>query len=580
MKKTLIAVVLTLCLLLSLALVACQQQVTLTLYDNDGETVLHTIKVDRGGVATKPQDPTKDGMTFKGWFITPTNAKEFDFTKPLEEDTAAYAQWQSADYQDSRDWVLVGTLTSWKAAEGYHFAKTAGKGNEYTLTVDIDLGDEFKCTVLNSDGTLDYNNATGANVGFALVKDAGENFASGGGLGDSPKNIVCSVAGNYTLTLKTDPENSNNELSVKRNGDMIGGNEPAGAVTTYYLKGNMVTNWKDFIGSTTTLKQSATDENVYTLEIYLKAGDDVMFASVVTEDGVTSEGKVYIKYVNLDTASQALFENNGGNMHTKDAGKYSFTYNAESKALAVSVDKAFSPEAADYYIDGTFNSSLSDWDYSFKAENKLVQDETKDYIYTIEHVHLVEGKEFIIQKFKAGATERGEWGTPGYNGLGSYNFGYLLNAGEDFEPVSKANQNIKINKTSDYTITLNTISGMIVIEDENLPDDAYINGNMTKDASGAAWKNIPEWKMSYNATTKIYTITKAFEVGNEFGIKVCVKNDATNQRAWYDGAKAPDAVGGFTKDGNFVCTTAGTYTITLDMSGETPVITITAAAAE
>lgn len=49
MKKTLIAVVLTLCLLLTVALAACQDQVTLTLYDNDGETVLHTIKVNRGG---------------------------------------------------------------------------------------------------------------------------------------------------------------------------------------------------------------------------------------------------------------------------------------------------------------------------------------------------------------------------------------------------------------------------------------------------------------------------------------------------------------------------------------------------
>ena len=112
MKKTLLAVVLLLCLILSVALAACQQEVTLTLYDTDGTTVLHEIKVKKGGTATKPANPTKDNMTFKGWFITPTNAKEFDFTKPLEEDAAAYAQWQSADYQDSRDWVLVGTLTS------------------------------------------------------------------------------------------------------------------------------------------------------------------------------------------------------------------------------------------------------------------------------------------------------------------------------------------------------------------------------------------------------------------------------------------------------------------------------------
>ena len=36
MKKTLLAVVLLLCLILSVALAACQQEVTLTLYDTDG----------------------------------------------------------------------------------------------------------------------------------------------------------------------------------------------------------------------------------------------------------------------------------------------------------------------------------------------------------------------------------------------------------------------------------------------------------------------------------------------------------------------------------------------------------------
>lgn len=49
MKKTLIAIVLTLCLVLTVALSACKEQVTLTLYDNDGSTVLETVKVERGG---------------------------------------------------------------------------------------------------------------------------------------------------------------------------------------------------------------------------------------------------------------------------------------------------------------------------------------------------------------------------------------------------------------------------------------------------------------------------------------------------------------------------------------------------
>ena len=54
MKKTLLAVVLALLMVVALGLTACQQTVTLTLYDTDGTTVLHEIKVKKGGTATKP----------------------------------------------------------------------------------------------------------------------------------------------------------------------------------------------------------------------------------------------------------------------------------------------------------------------------------------------------------------------------------------------------------------------------------------------------------------------------------------------------------------------------------------------
>lgn len=577
MKKKLLSVVLLVCLICAAALTACQQQVTLTLYDNDGKTVIKTLTVNRGGVAVKPQDPTKDGFTFKGWFITPTNAKEFDFSQPLNEDAKAYAQWQTADYTDTRDWVLVGTPTSWAAAEGYHFTKSATKGNEYTLTIDVDLNDAFKCTVLNADGKLDYENSNGANVGYALLKNAGDNFTSGEGLGDAPKNIVCAVAGNYTFTLKTDEDNNNNELTAVRNGDMVGGNEePVGAVTTYYLKGNMVTDWKDFVADTTSLKQSATDKDVYTLEIYLKATDEFMFASVVTENGVTTPGKTIINMLNLDETSKTLFEGTG-NIKVKESGKYTFTYNSTTKALSAAVDKTYTPAEADYYIDGTFNGvEADDWkNYCFKSEYKLTQDAEKDYLYTIEHVHMLEGKQVIVQAFKKGATERGEWGKDNYNGLGSYNYKCLLDNANNFSAVSKDNQNILIKNTSDYKITLNVLSGMIVIEDENIVDEAYIYGTMT----GDGWKVDPAWKMTYDATAKTYTITKAFAVDDQFGIRVCVGNDTANQRSWAASSNVSETPEGFDiSNNNIKCTTAGTYTVTIDLSGETAVITIAVAA--
>lgn len=573
MKRRFLMLTLILCLLFTVALAACQPtEYTLTLYDNDGATVLHTITVKEGEAPQKPANPQKDGHTFKGWFVTPTSSREYNFDAPLEEDAAAYAQWTVADYQDDRDWVMVGSAIGWTAEDALHFSKVEGAGNQYTLTVDVNVGDEFKCTVLNSNGVLDYNNSDGANVGFQLMVEAGDNFVAGGGLGDAPKNISCAVAGNYTFTLTSDAVNSNNKLAWVRNGDVIGGGEVDGAVMTYYIKGEKVTDWKDFINSGTTLKQSADDADVYTLSIYLSAGDNFMFASLKTEDGVSEDGGVYVKYANVDEASKALFADNYGNIVANDAGMYTFTFNAATRALSATVDTSYTPEEADYYLDGTFDASMTDWSgYCFNEKYKLVQDAEKPHLYTIE-MELLADKEFTIQAFKKGATERGEWGTDSYTGLGNYQYRHLYNGGDNFSAVSTSNNNIKILKTSTYKITFNVLANMITIEDVNIPDDACLHGQF---GGASGWADAD--KFVYDAEAKTYTLTKEFAEGDTFGIKILVGNTSV-QRAWVGGSAVTGEHVGFSTEGNITCTVAGTYTIVVDMNGETPVVTITAAA--
>lgn len=573
MKRIFLAVVLVMCIALSLTLVACNPATyTLTLYDDDGTTVLDTITVEEGKAPTKPSDPTKQGYEFVGWFVTPTNAKEFDFTAVMTEDAAAYARWKQEGYNDERNWVMVGSGIGWTAEDAVQFEKKESEGNTFQLTIDINLGDEFKCTVLNSDGVLDYNNSDGANVGFDAIDNPGEYFEAGGGLGDAPKNAICAMAGNYTFTLTTDPVNANNSLSVVRNGDVVGGGEETGAVTTYYIKGDKITNWKDFINSGTTLKEG--EEGIYTLSVYMVEGDSFMFATIVTEEGVTTAGTVYIKYVNLDDTSKELFEDSNGNIVTKQAGMYTFTYTAETAQLTATVDTTYVPEPADYYIDGTFAEGVADWNgYCFNEEFKLVQDETNPHIYTIDSIHLTAGKEFVIQAFKEGSTERGEWGTDSYNGLGTYQYANLFNGGDNFSAVSASNNNIMILKTSDYKLTFNSHSKMITLEDLNIADDAYVYGTMT----GAGWAVDAEWKMTFDAEAKTYTITKEFTEGDQFGIRICVGN-TSDQRTWVGASNVSGTPAGFdVSKSNITCTATGTYTLVLDMNGETPVLTITAA---
>lgn len=575
MKRKFFILAMVLCLAFTLALTACTPSYKLELYDADGKTLLQTITVKDGEAPTRPKDPTKDGMTFDDWYITPTNQTKYDFSKPLTADAKAYARWKTAGYDDERDWLLSGSMNSWGAeADGYHFTKSDSTGNVFTLTCDIELGDEFKMTVLNTNGVLDYNNPDGANVGFSLLQNPGDCFSAGSGLGDAPKNIICAQSGNYTFTLTTDPVNSNNSLTFVRKGDVVGGGEE-GPVKTFYLKGLYVTDWKDLIAETTTLK-ATQNEGEYELEIYLPEGDQVMFASVVTEDGTTQAASDNIKYVNLDAASQELFTDAGGNMTVNASGTYTFTYDSTSKVLSVSVDVNKTLVSTDCYLDGNFDSELTAWDgYCFSDKYKLTQDATKTWLYTIEHVALAADKEMCVQMFKEGATERGEWGTDSYTGLGNIQFRHMYNAGENFEAVSKSNNNIKILHESHYKITVNLLSKMITAEDEDIPDDACLHGQFD---GATGWADGE--KFTWDAAAKTYTLTIALKANDTFGIKILVGN-TTAQRSWIGtSAVNGDAPSGIdVTGGNFVVTADGTYTFVVDMNGESPSVTITVASA-
>jgi hypothetical protein len=176
---------------------------------------------------------SKEGAAFGGWFATKDYNHAFDFGTVIEKDTNVYSQWVSA-LQDERQWLLAGESQSggplqtigWNGGavdlDGVSniFTKEADK-NEFTLTVDLYVGDQFQICLQDENGAwlMDDGGATIARGGQYLA--ANDFMASaGGGLGDGQANIVVSQAGNYTLTLTTDPVDNNlGEIVVTRNGD-------------------------------------------------------------------------------------------------------------------------------------------------------------------------------------------------------------------------------------------------------------------------------------------------------------------------------------------------------------------------
>ena len=64
-------------------------------FESNGGSTVEKQKVQKGSVATEPDDPTKSGYTFYGWYADENfTGKEFDFENtPVSETLTLYAKW-------------------------------------------------------------------------------------------------------------------------------------------------------------------------------------------------------------------------------------------------------------------------------------------------------------------------------------------------------------------------------------------------------------------------------------------------------------------------------------------------------
>lgn len=569
-------------------------QYTVTYYD--GTKQLKTETVNEGEKA-KRWEPTKENYTFVDWYATPNFAHLFPFDEPVTENKSAFAQWTSATQStDTRVYYIVGSGTSpilrasdWGKVFNDEMKMTKAENkNEYTYTLDLNEDDEFQFAL-----NADWHNQRG--VGYLTetkLADGTEAFSGSSTIGNNSSyrlNIKCEYSGNYTFTLCTHPDDDSYEtnhpsyteankeafninpldsISWVRNGDV---QEEVDVITDYYIKGAGITDWKDMYNAATKM---TNNDGVYTLSVFLKENEEFVFSSRNTIGTETSTGTEYLRASNLDEASKAFVDQKPNlNMVAKAAGTYTFTYTKETSVLSVAFDAATVPAAADYYLDGTFVENL-EWgdNYVFKTEYQLTETAAGSGVYEIKNVALRADSQLIIQAFKAGSTEKGEWGTPGYNGLGSYNYTYLYNGGTSFSAVGGNNNNIKVLTAGNYDITFNSYAKIITIaEHTESPDiyDIYIKGENINN-----WKH--EWSEDYLFTlsqdeTK-YEFTLTVEEGKTvtFGLELHPKGEKTGFGTFLNASAigaSGDANDAFTPESgtNFYCSAAGTYKIVYDI---------------
>lgn len=157
---------------------------TYTVSYYNGNILYTSHNVEYNGTAPQPEEPTKEGYTFAGWYTTSDLTEKYDFTSPITEDTILYAKFtvivyctvifevDNAEYEVKQ--VAEGKTIQEPEApikEGYTFIGWYYNDERFdfatTITEAITLTARFEKTTINITAFSGYNE--GAYVEIAKI---------------------------------------------------------------------------------------------------------------------------------------------------------------------------------------------------------------------------------------------------------------------------------------------------------------------------------------------------------------------------------------------------------------------------
>ena len=223
MKTRFFALILALVLALSVTALA-EEQVTVTVYDSDGLTVLNEVKVDKGTALTEADlGVAKEGYQLSGVFVTPALLRPYDGS-PVNQDTSLFTAWKSAK-EDTRPWMLAGGLVNYPEnawgkiwpQDDFLLQPVEGEFNTFAIELSLHKDDQFKIAVIGEGyAWSDTDSLDSRNV----VKS--EYLTGGDDAFDTGANIKVLEDGMYRITLVTDAETiALCRISAERIGDAI-----------------------------------------------------------------------------------------------------------------------------------------------------------------------------------------------------------------------------------------------------------------------------------------------------------------------------------------------------------------------
>jgi uncharacterized repeat protein (TIGR02543 family) len=164
-------------------------QYTISFVTNGGNTI-PSITGDYGDPVTKPNDPIREGYTFRGWYADANLTQIVTFPNVITDQTLTlHAKW----LQDNL-WFIVGNFSNWDPTNNsLPLTPVTGVANAYSIDLDLQVGDQFK--VKTGDGW-----DIGIDLGFASITSLTTYLFSNEG-----NNINSLVSGKFRVTYTSAP---------------------------------------------------------------------------------------------------------------------------------------------------------------------------------------------------------------------------------------------------------------------------------------------------------------------------------------------------------------------------------------
>ena len=81
-------------------------------FEEEGGSEVADVEVKEGELVTLPAAPTKEGLTFDGWYLDPNCREAFDASKPVVEELVLYAKWSVKLTFDSKGGSAVEAIVA------------------------------------------------------------------------------------------------------------------------------------------------------------------------------------------------------------------------------------------------------------------------------------------------------------------------------------------------------------------------------------------------------------------------------------------------------------------------------------